>query len=178
MKTILNLSTKMTSAKACITSLLLMFVFQMTSAQNNYKNIQTNNLSEELNQSNNFLVSGRAASVSNFSLKDIEPVIQQKDFDADKTSGFKRTEACAVSAYSNPVDASGVATLKSKKPIQSICVLDLSGKLMMIKNIITTEGHGRLSGTINLNSLPAGIYIGQLTDVSGNTNNIKLIKRD
>ena len=81
-----------------------------------------------------------------------------------------------LSASSNPATASGAITLRSNKPIQSVRVLDISGKLMA-KDIIITQGCVKFAVVLSMGNLQSGIYIGQVTDISGNTKNIKLIKK-
>ncbi|MDN3658661.1 T9SS type A sorting domain-containing protein [Ferruginibacter paludis] len=101
-----------------------------------------------------------------------------EQYSRTRTVTFTALANWAVSASPNPTDGGGVVMLQSNKPITAVHIFDLSGKLMKANSTVSASGQGSLTVALGLSNLPAGMYLAQVQDASGNSVNIKLVKKD
>jgi hypothetical protein len=82
------------------------------------------------------------------------------------TLGFKEASKTTISASPNPVK--DVLEISTEEPILSVKVIDLFGK----KQVITLTGN-----KLDMNSLSTGIYLVQVTTLSGENSILRIVKQ-
>ncbi|WP_299675717.1 T9SS type A sorting domain-containing protein [uncultured Dokdonia sp.] len=77
-----------------------------------------------------------------------------------------------ITAFPNPVQDILTINLGENKATVSMTIYDLLGRVVQTKSIENQD-----TFTVNINTLPRGIYIGQIASEIGNTATIRLVKQ-
>jgi hypothetical protein len=83
-------------------------------------------------------------------------------------NGLGDNKICSLSMYPNP--ASDRINLTSDQPLQSIVILDVSGRTVLVRSLNFNKSY-----SLELAELPKGYYILKLTTSSGNQVTRKVI---
>lgn len=91
--------------------------------------------------------------------------------DSTLSSNFQVEKPLEITIYPNPTD--GIVSINTDEIITSVSVVQLDGKVVMNKEISRSS----LTYAINIEALPAGVYLVRCTNLEGKTLTKKIVKK-
>ena len=93
-----------------------------------------------------------------------------EDFTDTTEVGLEDYELARATVYPNPT--SEWVNIESETPAQKIVLYDFNGRVVKAVNLVATNRY-----QLNMNDVPAGFYLLQITFDNQRTQNLKIIKR-